>query len=69
MSFTCPYAVRMKILNNGLACKKAMKEGVDYNIQENAYTVFCCCQRYCPTERRTINSDGAKKCYEYHSRE
>lgn len=68
MSWQCPYGVRLKCVNNGLVCKNAMKDGVDYNLQENALTVFCACQRYCPAERRAINSDGAKKCYEYHSK-
>ena len=67
MTFNCPYAVRFKGVQ-GMGCRKAMKEGVDYNIRENQLEVFCACQRYCPTERRAINSDGAKQCYEYHSK-
>ncbi len=67
MSFMCPYSKPMKIINNGLVCIKIMKEGIDYNLKENCYSVFCACQRYCPTEKRIINSDEAKKCYEYHS--
>ena len=67
MAWQCPYAVRLKCVNNGLVCKNAMKDGVDYNLQKNALEVFCACQRYCPTERKVINSDGAKQCYEYHS--
>lgn len=67
MAFNCPYAVRFKAMQ-GLGCKKIMKDGVDYNLQENQLTAFCACQRYCPTEKRVINSDGAKQCYEYHSK-
>lgn len=67
MAWQCPYAIRLKSLNNGLACRQIMNEDVDYNLQENAMKVLCACQRYCPTEKQSINSDGAKKCYGYHS--
>lgn len=67
MAWNCPYATRLKVIQS-LACKKAMQDGVDYNLKENALTVFCACQRYCPTERRVINSDGAQKCFDFHSK-
>lgn len=66
MAYNCPYAIRLKSIGNVLLCKKIMKQGVDYNLQNNASTVFCCCQRFCRDLRKNVNSDGAKKCYEYH---
>lgn len=66
MAFTCPYATRLKSINDGLACTKIMRIGIDYNKTENALTAFCACQRYCTIERRNINTDKAKECYEYH---
>ncbi len=68
MAWNCPYAVRFKGAQS-LGCRKAMKGGVDYNLRENQLTAFCACQRYCPDCKQVINSDGAKQCYEYHSRE
>lgn len=46
-----------------------MQPNVDYNLLENQMTVFCACQRYCPDCGHVINSEGAKRCFEYHSRE
>lgn len=68
MAWSCPYA---KILKGEicLSCTKAMKPNVDYNLKENKMNVFCACQRWCPDCGRVINSEGAKRCYEYHSRE
>lgn len=68
MAWSCPYAIQLKGQRN-LSCKKIMQEGVDYNLFENQMTVFCACQRYCKECGHVINSDGAKRCFEYHSRE
>ncbi len=67
MSWQCPYAIRLKCINNGLACKKIMKNGVDYNKTENALTIFCACQRFCKDVGCNINSDKAKECYDFHN--
>ncbi len=67
MSWQCPYATKMKGVQ-GLGCKKIMKDDVDYNILENKLSVFCACQRYCPECGKVINSDGARKCYDFHSK-
>ena len=69
MAWNCPYAAPKKCINNSLVCRKIMKQGIDYNLPQNCYSVFCACQRYCKTEKRVVNSDEAKKCYEYHSQQ
>lgn len=68
MAWQCPYA---KILTGEryFSCTKAMQPNVDYNLLENKMTVFCACQRFCPDCGHVINSEGAKRCFEYHSRE
>lgn len=67
MSWTCPHATILKG-QKYFSCKMAMKEGVDYNLLENKMTVFCACQRWCNECGHVINTDGAKQCFEYHSK-
>lgn len=67
MSWQCPYAKILKGERH-FSCTKAMQPNVDYNLKENRMSVFCASQRYCPDCGHVINSDGAKACYEYHSK-
>lgn len=66
MAWNCPYAMRVKCVSC-ILCTKQMKSGVDYNQQQNALTAYCACQRFCTIERRVIQSDNAKQCFEYQS--
>ena len=68
MAWQCPYATVLKG-QRYFSCKKAMKEGVDYNIKENQMTVFCASQYWCNECGSVKNTPRAKECYEYHSRE
>lgn len=65
-NFTCPNAIQLKYIRS-LGCKWQMKAGKSYNTAQDEATIMCVCQRYCPTLKRIINSEGAPKCYEYHS--
>ena len=65
MSWQCPFATKFKG-QRFFSCKKAMKDGVDYNIKENQLTVFCASQYWCPECGQVKNTPRAKECYEYH---
>ena len=65
MSWQCPYATKFKG-QRFFSCKKAMKDGVDYNIKENQLTVFCASQYWCPECGQVKNTPRAKECYGYH---
>lgn len=60
--FVCPAQIR-KNIHPFLMCELAKKEGVDYNLRENAQTIFCACQHYCPQTKRAENTEGCKACY------
>ena len=61
MAYTCPYAIRFRGCQY-IGCKKAMQEGVDYNLLQNQYVAMCPLQRWCVNEGRTVNTDAAKQC-------
>ena len=60
--YICPAQIR-KNTHPFLMCELAKKEGVDYNPRENAYTIVCACQHYCPHTKRVENTDAFKACY------
>ena len=61
MSYTCPYATRIKGFKY-LCCKKQMQEDIDYNLLQNHLAVMCPHQRWCNNEMRAVNSDYARQC-------
>ena len=60
--FICPAQIR-KNTHPFLMCELAKKEGVDYNLRENALTIVCAYQHYCPHTKRIENTEGFKACY------
>lgn len=60
--YICPAQIR-KNTHPFLMCELAKKEGVDYNLRENAYTIVCACQHYCTHTKRVENTDAFKACY------
>lgn len=49
-----------------LLCKKQMKGGVNYDDRQNAASVCCLHQHYCPTTGRNENTEEAPKCVHRH---
>ena len=62
--YICPNQKRMRE-HGFLICKRAMQDGIDYSKKENASTVVCPHQHYCPTTNRAENTENAKECYNH----
>ena len=62
-NYHCPFADR-KACAGFLLCRNLYKEGVNYNVRENAMGVICAYQHQCHVTGKMENSDGAKECYE-----
>ena len=60
-NYHCPFAER-KSCAGFLLCRKLYKEGVNYNIRQNAMTVICAHQKQCMKTGRMENSEEAKTC-------
>lgn len=60
-NFHCPYAER-KPCAGFLLCRNLYKDGVNYNIRENAMNVICAHQKQCMATGRMENSEEAKNC-------
>ena len=65
-NYRCPYAER-KPCAGFLLCRDLYKEGVNYNIRENAMTVICAFQKQCMRTGMMENTDTAKGCFEMRS--
>lgn len=66
MAYKCPYADKRPYFRF-IQCKYLQKEGINYDLLENATQAYCAHQRFCKCENGVINSEGAEKCYQYHS--
>lgn len=64
MTFVCPFTDKRNQYRF-LMCKYQMKDGVDYNVRDNAFKVMCAHQKYCQCVQGIVNSEGAKACYDY----
>lgn len=60
-NYHCPFAER-KSCAGFLLCRGLYKDGVNYNIRENAMTVICAHQKQCMVTGRMENSEEAKTC-------
>lgn len=60
-NYHCPFAER-KSCAGFLLCRNLYKDGVNYNIRENAMTVICAHQKQCMMTGRMENTDEAKNC-------
>lgn len=60
-NYHCPFAER-KSCAGFLLCRWLYKDGVNYNIRENAMTVICAHQKQCMVTGRMENSEEAKTC-------
>lgn len=60
-NYHCPFAERRSCAGF-LLCRNLYKDGVNYNIRENAMTVICAHQKQCMMTGRMENSDEAKNC-------
>ncbi len=60
-NYHCPHSER-KSCAGFLLCRKLYKDGVNYNIRENAMNVICAHQKQCMMTGRMENTDEAKKC-------
>lgn len=63
--YHCPFSER-KPCAGFLLCRDIFKEGVNYNIRDNAMNVICAFQKQCMKTGRMENTDSAKECYRMH---
>ncbi len=59
----CPAQIRKNIFDF-LMCEFQKKDGVDYNLKDNARGIMCVNQHYCPCTKRNENTADYKACYE-----
>lgn len=61
--YICPAQIR-KNIHPFLMCELLKKDNVDYNLRENALTIACPNQHYCPCTKRPENTAEYKVCYD-----
>ena len=61
-NYRCPFAER-KPCAGFLLCRDLYKDGVNYNVRENAMKVICAFQQQCMKTGMMENTDAAKGCY------
>lgn len=60
--YICPAQIR-KNIHPFLMCEHLKKDGVDYNLRENALQIMCINQHYCPCTKQNENTAEYKACY------
>lgn len=60
-NYRCPHAERKKCAGF-LLCRLMYKNGINYNIRENAMNAICAHQKQCMNTGLMENTDEAKKC-------
>lgn len=61
-NYTCPYATQVKGMRF-LSCKAMIEGSSKESNVKIASTAFCAFQRFCPQEKRPINTEAARECY------
>ena len=62
-NYHCPFAERRAVAGF-LLCRDCYKEGVNYNVRQNAMNVICAFQKQCMRTGKMENTDTARSCYE-----
>lgn len=60
--YVCPAQIR-KNIHPFLMCEYLKKDGVDYNLRENALNAMCLNQHYCACTKRNENTAEYKECF------
>lgn len=63
-NYRCPHAERKKCAGF-LLCRLMYKDGINYNIRENAMNAICAHQKQCMNTGLMENTDEARDCYEW----
>lgn len=60
-NYHCPFAERRPCAGF-LLCRNLYKDGVNYNVRNNAMNVICAHQKQCMATGRMENTDEARNC-------
>lgn len=63
MKYNCPYAEPSRMFLGRLTCKAEKKDGINYELKENFFTVICPYQKECSCDNKIYNTEQGKKCY------